>query len=72
MPNMNGYEASAAIRALDRADAKTVPIVALTANAFKDDIDKALAVGMNGHLSKPVEIDRLVEALFRYVKANKK
>jgi len=67
MPNMDGYEAASAIRALDRLDARDVPIIALTANAFKDDIDKALRHGMNAHVAKPVEIDRLLEVLFRFL-----
>ncbi|WP_424244896.1 PAS domain S-box-containing protein [Elusimicrobium posterum] len=67
MPNMDGYEAAAAIRALGREDAKDVPIVALTANAFKEDIDKALAHGMNDHITKPVEMDRMLEVLFKYL-----
>ncbi|MDR1862664.1 MAG: PAS domain-containing protein [Treponema sp.] len=69
MPNMNGYDASLAIRALDRKDAKTVPIVALTANAFKEDIDKALGSGMNGHLAKPMELDKVLELTFRLIAA---
>jgi signal transduction histidine kinase/ActR/RegA family two-component response regulator/HAMP domain-containing protein len=60
MPNMDGYEASAAIRALDRPDAKTVPIVAFTANAFKEDIDKAIASGMNAHLAKPMDPEKVL------------
>jgi PAS domain S-box-containing protein len=67
MPNMNGYEAATAIRALNRKDAATVPIVALTANAFKDDIDRALKHGMNAHLSKPIEMEKLIEILFRFM-----
>ena len=67
MPIMNGFEASMAIRALDRPDAKTVPIVAQTANAFKEDIDKALANGMDNHIAKPVEMDALIDILFRYI-----
>ena len=67
MPRMDGYEASAAIRALDRPDAGNVPIVALTANAFKEDIDKALQSGMNAHIAKPVEIDKLLSILFRFL-----
>ncbi|MDR1429309.1 MAG: PAS domain-containing protein [Spirochaetaceae bacterium] len=65
MPNMSGYEASRAIRDLDRSDAKTVPIVAVTANAFKDDIDKAIQEGMNAHLAKPMEADKLIDVTFR-------
>ncbi|MDL2327454.1 response regulator, partial [Ruminococcaceae bacterium OttesenSCG-928-A11] len=67
MPNMDGYEASEAIRALNRPDAKTVPIVALTANAFKEDIDRALSHGMTAHVAKPVEMDTLLEVLFRFL-----
>jgi signal transduction histidine kinase/HAMP domain-containing protein len=66
MPNMDGYAATAAIRATpDRPDAKTIPIVALTANAFKEDIDRAIASGMNAHLAKPLEMDKVLEVTFR-------
>ena len=54
MPVMDGLEAAAAIRALDRPDARTVPIVAMTANAFDEDVQRSLQAGMNAHLSKPV------------------
>jgi len=63
MPEMDGLEASAAIRALDRPDAKTVPIIALTANAFDEDVQRSLQVGMNAHLSKPVDPDHLYSTL---------
>ncbi len=64
MPHMNGYQAASAIRsAPGRADSLTVPIVAMTANAFKEDVDKALACGMNAHLAKPLEQDKLMELL---------
>jgi PAS domain S-box-containing protein len=68
MPNMDGYEAATAIRALDRPDAGTVPIVAMTANAFKDDIDRALASGMNAHLAKPMEVEKVMELSYRFMK----
>ncbi|MDR2665505.1 MAG: response regulator [Oscillospiraceae bacterium] len=71
MPGMDGYDAARAIRALPRDDAATVPIVALTANAFKDDIDRAMSAGMNAHVSKPVEMEALTEALFKFVLHNK-
>jgi CheY-like chemotaxis protein len=71
MPGMNGYEATMAIRALDRPDARTVPIVALTANAFKDDIEKALKAGMNAHIAKPVKLDKIVEAISKNLKPGK-
>ena len=63
MPEMDGLEATAAIRALDRPDAKTVPIIAMTANAFDEDVQRSLQVGMNAHLSKPVDPERLYETL---------
>jgi CheY-like chemotaxis protein len=67
MPVMGGLEAVAAIRALDRPDAKTVPIIALTANAFKEDVDKALAAGMNEHMAKPIDPDDLISVMFKYM-----
>ena len=63
MPRMNGYEATTAIRALDRPDAKSVPIYALTANAFKDDVAHAMDSGMNGHLAKPLEPEKMFAIL---------
>ncbi len=57
MPVMDGYEATQAIRRLPREDAKAVPIIAMTANAYQEDVDKALATGMNGHLAKPIDLD---------------
>ena len=63
MPEMDGLEATAAIRALDRKDAKTIPIIALTANAFDEDVQRSLQVGMNAHLSKPVEPEHLYQTL---------
>lgn len=63
MPVMGGLEAAHSIRGLSRADAATVPIVAVSANAFAEDIQRSLASGMDAHLSKPVERDRLVETL---------
>ncbi len=63
MPEMDGLEACENIRALDRPDAKTVPIIAMTANAFDEDVQHSLQVGMNAHLSKPVDIDILSKTL---------
>jgi CheY-like chemotaxis protein len=69
MPRVDGYEAAEAIRAMgDRKDSGEVIIIALTANAFKEDIDKAKSSGMNMHVAKPVDADRLVEVLFEYLK----
>ena len=63
MPEMDGLEAAAAIRALDRPDAAVIPIIALTANAFDEDVQRSLQAGMNAHLSKPVESDLLYQTL---------
>ena len=63
MPVMNGYEAAKMIRSLDREDAKVIPILAMTANAFDEDRKKALACGMNGFLSKPIVIEELISTL---------
>ncbi|MCR5205858.1 MAG: response regulator [Lachnospiraceae bacterium] len=63
MPEMDGLEATSAIRALDRSDSKIVPIIAMTANAFDEDVQRSLQVGMNAHLSKPVETERLYQTL---------
>lgn len=67
MPVMNGYDAAVNIRALDRRDSGTVPIIAMTANAFSDDISKAREAGMNDHISKPAELEKLVEALKKWI-----
>ncbi|MGL5436804.1 MAG: ATP-binding protein [Lachnospiraceae bacterium] len=70
MPKLNGYGASQAIRQSDRSDAATIPIVAQTANAFKEDIDRAIASGMNSHISKPIEMEVLYETLYRFLNIN--
>lgn len=67
MPVMGGLEACTAIRALDRADAKTVPIVALSANAFEEDAKKSLQAGMQAHLAKPVDTEELKRVLKKYI-----
>ena len=59
MPIMDGYEATRAIRSVDREDAGHIPILAMTANAFREDEAAALATGMNGHIAKPIEVDML-------------
>ncbi|MBQ6503078.1 MAG: amino acid permease [Flexilinea sp.] len=69
MPVMDGLEATRAIRALDRPDAKTIPIIAMTANAFDEDVQRSLQAGMTAHLSKPVEPDRLFDTLGKLAKA---
>ncbi|MDR2366563.1 MAG: response regulator [Deltaproteobacteria bacterium] len=69
MPIMDGYQASSAIRRLDRGDAHQVPIIALTANAFKEDIAKALQAGMNAHIAKPIKTDKIVEIMSQHLAA---
>jgi len=65
MPNMDGIEATHAIRALDRPDATTVPIVAMTADAFAEDAQRCLDAGMNGHVAKPIDVARLLHVIAR-------
>jgi len=65
MPVMSGYEASRVIRGLDRADAEAVPIIALSANAFEEDVALAKAAGMNAHLAKPVDIRKMLQVMSR-------
>ena len=67
MPVMDGYAATEAIRASDKADAKTIPIIAMSANAYSDDVQKCLDVGMNAHLGKPLFKDVLIETIGKYV-----
>ena len=68
MPVMNGYQAAKEIRSLGRKDLETIPIIAMTADAFADDIRKSEEAGMNGHISKPVDIERLEETLRTWIK----
>ena len=63
MPVMDGLEATRRIRTSGRPDARTIPVIALSANAFDEDSKKSLESGMNGHLSKPIEIEKLLEVL---------
>ena len=63
MPVMNGMEAAKAIRALERPDAETVPIIALTANAFMEDRKKSQEAGMNAHLTKPLNMKTIIQTI---------
>ena len=63
MPVMDGYTATRKIRELERSDAKTVPIIAITANAFQEDAEKCIAVGMNAHLAKPLDIEKMKKTI---------
>jgi len=67
MPEMDGYEATRLIRALGVPNAVTIPIIAMTANVFKEDIEKCLEAGMNGHLGKPIDKDVLLKKLYEYL-----
>jgi CheY-like chemotaxis protein len=68
MPEMDGLEATRIIRAMEREDAKTIPIIALTANAFYEDVQRSMQAGLNAHLSKPVEPDILFKTLENLIK----
>ena len=70
MPNMNGHQATKAIRAMgiDRPDAVTIPIIALSANAFIDDIQESLDSGMNDHISKPINMEEVTDTIAEYIK----
>jgi CheY-like chemotaxis protein len=67
MPEMDGYEATSLIRLSSAPRAKTIPIVAMTANVFKEDVEHCLATGMNDHLGKPVDIKKLIKCLKKYL-----
>ena len=64
-PDLSGYEAAREIRGLDRPDAGTVPIIALSANAFDEDVAMAKDAGMNAHLAKPVDIKKMFKVMSR-------
>ena len=68
MPIMNGYEATKIIRSLDREDAKVIPIIAMTANAFTEDRIRAKEAGMDEHVAKPVDVELLVKVIHKLVK----
>ena len=68
MPNMNGYEATQAIRAMDRVYAREIPIIAMTANAFAEDAMKCKKAGMNEHIAKPIDVGILAEVLNTYIR----
>jgi CheY-like chemotaxis protein len=67
MPEMDGYEATRRIRALDTPHARDIPIVAMTANVFREDIEKCLEAGMNGHVSKPLDLEETFAVLRKYL-----
>jgi CheY-like chemotaxis protein len=63
MPEMDGYEATRAIRALDIPRAQEIPIIAMTANVFREDVERCLAAGMNDHVGKPIDMDEIMKKL---------
>ena len=67
MPEMDGYKATQIIRAMDNDRAKKIPIIAMTANVFREDIEKCYASGMNGHIGKPVDLNEVMEMLRKYL-----
>jgi signal transduction histidine kinase/ActR/RegA family two-component response regulator len=67
MPEMDGYEATRRIRAMETPKAKTIPVIALTANVFKEDVEKCIEAGMNSHLGKPLDFDEVLKKLKRYL-----
>jgi len=67
MPDMDGYEATRQIRSLNLAEAASVPIIAMTANVFKEDVEKCLEAGMNGHIGKPLDFNVVLEVLQKYL-----
>ena len=67
MPVMNGYEATRAVRAMDRPDA-SIPIIAMTADAFSEDIHNCMKCGMNAHVAKPLDIKVLMRLIRKYLR----
>ena len=67
MPVLNGYGAAAGIRSRKRSDAQSIPIIALTADAFADDIARSQKAGMNAHIAKPVDVNYLLETLHKWM-----
>ena len=67
MPRMNGYDAARAIRAMSRHYCKQIPIIAMTANAFAEDVQAAKTVGMNEHIAKPLELWTLAKVLTKWI-----
>ena len=68
MPELDGYGATKRIRAMEHPHAKTIPIIAMTANVFREDVSKCLEAGMNAHLGKPLEITKVIRMIKRFHK----
>jgi CheY-like chemotaxis protein len=67
MPEMDGYEATRRIRALDTPHAGQIPIIAMTANVFREDVERCLEAGMNDHVGKPLDFEEVLSALRKYL-----
>ena len=67
MPVLDGLEAARQIRALNRKDTKEIPIIAMTANAFQDDIRECIDAGMNAHIAKPIDIEKVKMTIYEYI-----
>ena len=67
IPVMDGYKATKLIRALDDEKKRNIPIIAMSANAFDEDVKRSLASGMNAHLSKPIDVKKVSETLYEYI-----
>ena len=70
MPGVDGYQATRLIRAFDHPQAKTIPIIAMTANVFKEDVERCHAAGMNDHMGKPLDFDAVMAILRKYLGKN--
>ena len=68
MPELNGIQATKLIRSMNRADASTIPIIAMTANAFKEDMEMSREAGMNEHLAKPLDSQKIIITIAKYIK----
>ena len=68
MPNMDGITATKRIRTMNRQDAKDIPIIAMTANAFEEDARRCMEAGMNAHLSKPFQMNKVIETIVEFCK----
>lgn len=71
MPVMDGLQATRTIRAMDRPDARTIPILAMTANAFAEDVQKVKEAGMNEHLAKPLDMKKVLQVITAYCRKPK-
>ena len=70
MPKMNGHEATRAIRSLENPEGRRMPIIAMTANVFHEDVENCLKAGMDGHLGKPINLEEVLTVLHKYLENN--